>query len=154
MNAPQVKIIAVSNVYCRVMNFVNKGDIEIGHYHTYDHGTLVSSGSLLVEMLEDDDTVISSKVFNAPSLIFVVKDKKHKLIALQDGTVAACIHAMRDIEGNLLSPDFLIDEKWFADKWEDSNNASDHYHIYTERERGVVTDRFSLFEKPQEKEAA
>lgn len=149
MNEPQVRIIAISNVYCRMMNFVNKGDVELGHYHTYDHGTLVSAGSLLVEMLEDDDTVLSSKVFKAPSLIFVTKNKKHRLTALEDGTVAACIHAMRDIEGNILSSDFLIDEKWFADKWQDSNSASDHYHLYTEQERGVVADRFSVFEPPK-----
>ena len=142
---PEIKIIAVSNVYCRSLHFKNTGDIETGHYHSYDHGTLVSSGKLLVEMIRDDGTVISSKEFISPSFIFISKLCRHRLTALEDNTIAVCIHAMRDIEGNILSPDFLIDEKYFADKWEDSDNINDHYHLYTEVKRNVITDNITIF---------
>jgi hypothetical protein len=144
MNTPDVKIIGISNVYCRSMHFKKQGDVELGHCHTYDHGTLVSTGKLLVEMLRDDDTVISQKEFTGPSFIFISKWCRHRLTALEDNTVAVCIHAMRDIHGELLSPDFLIDEKWFADTWEDSDNIGDHYHLYTEVKRKVETSRFSI----------
>lgn len=144
MNKPEVKIIAISNVYSRIMHFKTKGDFEIGHCHTYDHGTLVSTGKLLVEMLRDDGTIISSKEFTGPSFVFISKLCMHRLTALEDNTVAVCIHAMRDIDGNLLEPDFLVDEKWFADKWEDSDNISDHYHLYTEIKRNVTTQRLSI----------
>jgi hypothetical protein len=144
-NPPEIKIIAISNVYCRSMHFKKKGDFEIGHCHTYDHGTLVSTGRLLVEMLRDDGSVISQKEFTGPSFVFISKLCMHRLTALEDNTVAVCIHAMRDIEGNILSPEFLIDEKWFADRWEDSDNIGDNYHLYTEVKRHVLTDRFSIY---------
>lgn len=144
MNKPEVKIISISNVYCRSMHFKSKGDIEQGHCHTYDHGTLLSVGRLLVEMLRDDGSVISSKEFTGPSFIFINKLCMHRLTALEDNTVAVCIHAMRDIEGNILPTDFLVDEKWFADTWHDSDNINDHYHLYTEVKRDIVTSRFSL----------
>lgn len=145
MAKPNIKIIAISNVYCRLMHFEKQGDQEIGHYHTYDHGTLVSSGSVLVEMM-DGDTVESSKVFQSPSFIFIAKDKKHRITAQEDNTVCACIHAMRDIKGSILSPEFLLDERSFVDKAGDSDNINDHYHLYTAFKRGVETDRFSLDE--------
>jgi hypothetical protein len=151
MNKPEIKIIAVSNVYCRLMHFVNVGDFEIGHWHTYDHGTLISSGEVLVEQIGDNGEVLASKVFTAPALVFVPKNFRHKITATKENTVAACIHAMRSIDGNLLSPDFLVDEKSFADKWEESDNINDHYHLYTHIKRGVTTERFSLGKNPDEK---
>ena len=109
MAAPEIKIIALSNVYTRSMHFKNKGDIEEGHKHTYDHATLVSNGSLMVEMLDENDNVKHSKVFQAPNLIFINKDKKHRLIALQDNTVCACIHAIRTIDEEIVGPEFLVE---------------------------------------------
>ena len=61
-NHPDIKIISVSNVYSRLMHFRNKGDVENGHTHIYDHGTLVSSGSVLYEVLNSEDgNTISSR---------------------------------------------------------------------------------------------
>lgn len=144
MAEPKVKIIAISNVYARCMYFENKGDIELGHCHTHDHGTLVSSGSVLVEMLDDDDTVIGSRPFVAPSFIFINKLKRHRITALENKTVAVCIHAMRDIEGNLLSSDFLINEKWFANRWEDSDFVDDHIGPYMAKNHCINIDSFSI----------
>ena len=110
---PKIKIAAISNVYCRMMMFEKQGDIEEGHYHTFDHGTLVAKGSLRVEILSDDNQVISSKIFDAPSFIFVQKDKKHRLVSLQDDTLACCIHALRDVDEDIIPSDTLISEKVF-----------------------------------------
>jgi hypothetical protein len=107
---PEVKIICVSNVFSRLMHFKQKGNVEFGHKHTYDHGTLVSSGSVLYEVLDDfDGKTVSSKVFKAPDFVYVDKDKHHKLTALEDDTVCACIHALKTNDQELLSPDFLIE---------------------------------------------
>lgn len=144
MGQPKVKSIAISNVFCRSMHFEKAGDVELGHCHTYDHGTLVSTGKLLVEMLSDTDEVISKKEFTGPSFIFISKLCRHRLTAIEDNTVAVCIHAMRDIDQNILPSDFLIDEKWFADRWEDSDSVDDHYHLYTRIKRNVVTERMSI----------
>lgn len=150
MAEPKVKIIAISNVYARCMYFENKGDIELGHCHTYDHGTLIASGSVLVEMLDDDGKILGAKPFVAPSFVFVSKLKRHRITALEDKTVAVCIHAMRDIEGNLLSPDFLLNEKWFADKWTDSEFVDDHIGPYMLKNHCLNIDAFSI--SPEERD--
>ena len=108
-NAPEIKIVCISNVYSRLMHFRNKGDVEDGHKHMFDHGTLVSSGSVLYEVLGDNDQAVSSKVFTAPNFIFVDKDKNHRITALEKNTVCACIHALRTNDQELLDPDFLIE---------------------------------------------
>lgn len=119
MASPEIKIIALSNVYSRLMHFLKKGDIENGHKHTYDHATLVSSGSVLVEVLDEfTKEPISSKTFTAPNMVFIHKDKIHRLIALEDNTVCSCIHAIRTIDDEIVDSDFLIDPVWSQEKGE------------------------------------
>ncbi len=118
MNQPEVKILAVSNVYCRLMNFKKKGDQEIGHEHDYDHGTLLASGKLLVEKFENNGSLKSSKEFIAPSFIFVEKNVRHVLTALEDNTVATCIHALRSIDDEIIAPDFFVEQKELADSYQ------------------------------------
>lgn len=109
-NRPEIKMICISNVFTRTMHFKNKGDVEYGHKHTYDHGTLVSSGSVLYEVLDGlDGNTVASKTFEAPNMIFVDKDKFHRITALEDNTVCACIHALRTNDEELVDPDCLIE---------------------------------------------
>lgn len=148
MKRPEIRIIAISNVFSRMMRFHHAGDVEQGHQHHHDHGTLVANGALRVEMLDDNENVISTRDFSAPSFVFIAKEHMHRLTALQDNTVAACIHAMRDIDNNILAPDFLLDQKRFADQWSESDNINDHYHLYMQIKRGVHSQGFS---NPKEK---
>jgi hypothetical protein len=115
MNQPKIKIFAVSNVYCRLMEFEKEGDIELGHKHLYDHATLLSKGSLKVEMLDELDHVVSEKIFQSPSFIFIAKNVKHKLISLENETIACCIHALKDIDENIIPSDTLVEEKVFKE---------------------------------------
>lgn len=117
---PEVKILAVSNVYCRMMNFKNAGDQELGHYHEYDHGTLLAKGRLLVQKIDEQGNITSSKEFKAPTFIFIAKDTKHILTALEDETIASCIHALRTIDDTIVDSSFLINEKELIDRSEDS----------------------------------
>jgi hypothetical protein len=110
MNCPKIKLLAVSNVFTRLMHFEKAGDYEEGHYHTYDHGTLLSYGSIKVDMLDDNNNILSSKKFTAPSFVFISKDNCHKITALEDNTICACIHALKTIDDELIDPDFLIEE--------------------------------------------
>ncbi len=111
MSNPQIKMISVSNVFSRLMHFVNEGDIEIGHCHSYDHATLVSSGAVRYEVLDGPNgTAVAAKDVKAPNFIFVDKNKYHRLTALEPNTVCACIHALRDIDGNLVDPEFFIEQ--------------------------------------------
>jgi len=90
MQAPVQAISCVSNVFIKQMTFVKAGDIEHGHTHCFDHVTLLSVGRLRLEALG------TSTDFTAPQHIFIKAGVRHQLIALEDNTVAHCIHALRD----------------------------------------------------------
>jgi hypothetical protein len=111
MAVPEIKIMCISNVYTRLMHFINKGDVEYGHSHEFDHGTLVSSGSVLVEVINPKtNEIMSYKKVVAPNFVYIEKHKYHKITSLDDNTVCACIHALRTNDDDLLSPDFLMEQ--------------------------------------------
>lgn len=103
MSQPKVKIACVSNLYCREMLFQSAGDTEIGHTHAFDHITFLASGRLRVE------TDLGSTDFSAPQMIFIHRDHRHTLTALENTTVAYCIHALRngDGVGDIIDPEML-----------------------------------------------
>jgi hypothetical protein len=84
-----VKIGCVANLYSRMMHFQKAGDTEHTHIHQFDHLTLLAAGSVkcLVNGKETE--------FKAPHMIYIKKDEEHAFTALEDNTVAYCIHAMR-----------------------------------------------------------
>ena len=92
MDQPRTAISCVSNVFIRQMHFLNAGDKEQGHSHCFDHVTLLSAGKLQINALG------KSTEFVAPHHIFIKAGVVHELIALEDNTVAHCIHALRDGE--------------------------------------------------------
>jgi len=100
MAKPEINLGCVANLFSRQMHFKNVGDMEMGHTHPFDHLTLLASGSLKVTV-EGETTI-----FKAPHMIYIHKDKKHELVALEDNTVAFCIHALRDGDGvgDILDP--------------------------------------------------
>lgn len=85
------------------MVFKSTGDTEFGHTHQFDHLTLLATGSLKVMV----DGVVTE--FKAPHMIYIRKDKHHELVALEDGTVAYCIHALRDGDGvgDIMDPSMI-----------------------------------------------
>jgi hypothetical protein len=103
MSQPEIKLGLVANLFSRMMHFVSAGDMEVGHTHQFDHLTLLASGSLKVTVDGVSDT------FVAPMMIYIHKDKVHELTALEDNTVAYCIHALRaDNAGNtILDPESI-----------------------------------------------
>lgn len=102
MAEPLIAIACVSNVFTRRMYFRNAGDIEVGHAHQFDHVTYVASGAIELN-IEGAKTV-----YKAPAMIFIDKDKVHELTALEDGTSALCIHALRDKETNeIIDPEMM-----------------------------------------------
>ena len=85
----EVKLGCVANLYSRMMHFKNAGDTEHTHTHSFDHLTLLASGSV--------KCVVNNKetIFKAPHMIYIKKDEEHCFTALENNTVAYCIHAMR-----------------------------------------------------------
>lgn len=105
MAFPKTNLACVSNLWVRMMTFEKAGDCNEGHTHNYDHITLLSKGSVEVDVEGTKTT------FMAPHMIFIAKGKKHFLTALEDGTVASCIHALRtgDREEDILDPSMVPD---------------------------------------------
>ena len=84
------------------MHFKKTGDIEFGHTHQFDHLTLLASGSLRITV-----NGVATE-FKAPHMIYIHKDKNHELVALEDNTVAYCIHAVFNGEtSNILAPSMV-----------------------------------------------
>ena len=90
MNAPEITIGEVANLWSRMMLFRAAGDTEQGHSHPFDHLTLLATGSMRLTV----DGVATN--FNAPHMIYIQKNKKHELVALENDTLAFCIHGLRD----------------------------------------------------------
>lgn len=103
MNSPKVKLGCVANLWSRQMHFEKAGDKEQPHNHAFDHLTLLAKGSLKV-VVEGKESV-----FVAPHMIYIKAEKLHELIALEDDTLAYCIHALRDGDavGDILDPSMI-----------------------------------------------
>ena len=98
---PHVKIGCVANLFSRQMHFKKAGDLEHGHTHPFDHLTLLASGSLRVTVNGNTTD------FKAPHMIYIKAEYNHELVALEDNTVAYCIHALRNGNGvdDILDPE-------------------------------------------------
>ena len=102
MSQPVVAMGCVANLFSRMMRFEKAGDTEIGHTHQFDHLTLLAKGRLKITV----DGVATE--FTAPHMIYIHKDKVHELVALENETVAYCIHALRDKDNNeILDPSMI-----------------------------------------------
>jgi hypothetical protein len=102
MNTPEIAIGCVANLFSRMMRFERAGDIEVGHTHQFDHLTLLAKGKLKV--------TVNGRVshFAAPHMIYIHKDHVHELEALEDETVAYCIHALRTPDqSEILDPSMI-----------------------------------------------
>jgi hypothetical protein len=99
-----VSISMISGVWCKQMHFLTAGTIMPGHLHTHDHTTLLARGKLRVTV--NDITT----EFVAPHLIFIHKDHVHELQALEDNTLAYCIHAIRDAESGDIIDEMYVPE--------------------------------------------
>lgn len=102
MSTPAITLGEVSNLWSRMMLFQVAGDTEQGHSHPFDHLTLLAKGSLRVTV----DGLTTD--FCAPHMIYIQKDKTHELVALENDTLAFCIHALRDKStGDILDPSMI-----------------------------------------------
>jgi hypothetical protein len=93
----------VANLFSKQLYFKNANDLEVGHTHPFDHLTLLAHGTLEVTVNG------KTSVFKAPHMIYIHKDHRHELKALENDTVAYCIHALRDGNGvdDILDPSMV-----------------------------------------------
>lgn len=103
MSFPETKFTCVSNLWLRQMHFAKAGDRNDGHTHNFDHVTLLAKGRVSVDV-EGQVTE-----FTAPHMIYITKGKEHYLTALEDDTIAYCVHALRsgEREEDILDPSMI-----------------------------------------------
>jgi quercetin dioxygenase-like cupin family protein len=103
MDTPVTNLVCVSNLWVRMMHFKKAGDQNDGHEHNFDHITLLSQGSVEVDV-EGQKTV-----FKAPHMIYIIAGKRHYIKALEDNTIASCLHALRtgEREEDILDPSMI-----------------------------------------------
>jgi hypothetical protein len=85
------------NIWIRQNTLNEIGDQNDGHYHKYDHVTLVTSGKIQVEIDGYNPTEHA-----APTFVIIRKDYMHKVTALEPNTVYYCLYALRDLDGEVL----------------------------------------------------
>lgn len=105
------------NIFFRMFTLC-KGEEIPCHSHEHRHITLVCHGSVLA-IIQGEDTETYRKGEACP----VEKDIEHGYRALEDGTVLACIHVVRETEtGEMLD-------------WDDALRLpySARHHSYVER---------------------
>jgi hypothetical protein len=109
--AADVNLSLVANVWIKELRFRHAGDLVASHAHSFDHQTLLAKGRLRVFV--DERHV---RDFTAPAIIVVRAGTEHVLHALEDDTVAYCIHALRSSERaeDIVDPgqDVTIDEAY------------------------------------------
>jgi len=91
-NEAKIKLAMVSNLWIKLMEFKFAGDVNHGHQHEFDHVTLLTKGSVEVDV---DGT---KSTFVAPQIIYIQKQTVHTITALEDNTIASCIVAIRNSE--------------------------------------------------------
>jgi hypothetical protein len=85
------------NIWVRQNILEKAGDSNQGHKHSFDHISLLSSGSVEVEVVG-----YPPKQFKAPTFIIIRKEHEHKFTALEDNSNWYCVFAMRDVDGNVM----------------------------------------------------
>ena len=90
MSNPKTDLKIVDNVFVKMHFFKEAGDTHDGHAHSFDHLTLLASGS--VTMKHDN----GEAKYKAPHLIVTPKGIKHQFTALEKNTIFYCVHAIRE----------------------------------------------------------
>jgi hypothetical protein len=85
------------NIWVRQNVLEKTGERFGGHKHEFDHVSLLTKGSVRVEV-----EGYQPKEFVAPTFIVIKKEHKHDFIALEDDVNWYCVFALRDLDGEVV----------------------------------------------------
>ncbi len=89
------RVLIQDNVFVRVFQLKNIGDVHDGHAHTFNHITLIAQGT--VEMRTQWGVEPPAKrTYMGPCLVVTPKSLVHEFEALTPDCVLCCIHAIRN----------------------------------------------------------
>lgn len=93
------------NVYIREMRFERAGDLVEGHRHNFDHTTYVVRGSLLIEELADDGSVlraVTKRATDGHNWVLIRAGAVHRITALEGPSLGHCIYSHRSPLGDVV----------------------------------------------------
>ncbi len=101
------------NIYVKKMNFPEEGTTYCGHHHDYDHVTMVAAGKVRVKFSAVPEAGIpeETREYEAVSTFVTRSFREHEITSLTPDTVVCCIHALRDVNGEIIVPDIHDDHK-------------------------------------------
>lgn len=85
------------NIWVRQNRLDKKGDYAQGHKHFFDHVSLLTHGTVSVEV--EGEPI---KEFTAPTFIVIKKELNHLITALSDDVNYYCVFAIRDVDGEVI----------------------------------------------------
>jgi len=112
------------NVWVRKQSYPHKGIAHEGHKHIHDHVSLITSGSVKVEV-----DGFEPKIFKAPTYVTIKADKEHKITALEDNTTAWCVFALRKSNGML------------TDYYNGDNSPYGHKYLVESKEASNILEK-------------
>lgn len=74
------------NLMIKMMPLPYAGYSVMTHAHHYDHITMIANGAVMITTGETE------VIYKAPALVTVKAHTHHGIVALEDNTVAYCIH--------------------------------------------------------------
>lgn len=93
------QMILYGNVWSRKMYYPKAGDRYAGHTHAHDHVTFLLRGGVRVQV--EGYKPRDFWADDANTWIVIPAEHEHQFIALTDNTLAMCVHAVRDLEGEV-----------------------------------------------------
>lgn len=84
------------NIWVRQNVLEHAGESTSGHYHLFDHVSLLAQGTVEVEVEGNPP-----KQFVAPTFIVIKKERPHKFTAITDDVLWYCVFAIRDVDGDV-----------------------------------------------------
>jgi quercetin dioxygenase-like cupin family protein len=82
-----------ANVFVKMYTMESVGDKIEGHSHTFDHITLLATGSVVMKARGQEKTHV------APKLLITPLGIAHEFVSLEPNTTLCCIHAIREGDG-------------------------------------------------------
>lgn len=96
MGHPAIHTAVCGNQYFHVMTFREAGDHIPTHEHTYDHVMQILAGR--VRIVSSRETIEAK----AGDLYDVPRGVAHGIVALEDGSIAQCVHILRWPDGTIV----------------------------------------------------
>lgn len=92
------------NIYIRPMLFGEIGSKIGGHKHNFDHVTMLWRGTVIMRATLPDGKKIAKtyEAVDGPLFITIKAEVEHEFTALVPNSLAFCIYAHRDIDGEVV----------------------------------------------------